>query len=83
MSSSLLPATVALLSAVKPRAPLFSNQILAELFDARHTLGAFKILPSSEGGYVVFDTRAALGAGVVSWHVTVDGAQSALERAAR
>jgi hypothetical protein len=83
MSSPLLPSTVALLATVKPRAPLFSNAILAELFDARHTRGAFKLLPSAEGGYVVFDTRAELGAGVVSWHPTEGEAHAALEHAGR
>jgi hypothetical protein len=37
MTSILLPETIELLRGVQPRAPLFSNQILAELFEAKHT----------------------------------------------
>jgi hypothetical protein len=77
---TLLSETLALLAGVKPRAPMFSNQILAELFDARHTRGSLKLLPCSQGGFVVFDTRAALGAGVLSWHPTEDEAHGELEK---
>jgi hypothetical protein len=81
--STLLPSTLALLASAHVRAPLFSNQVQAELFEARHTRGPFKLLPSSEGGYVVFDTRARLGAGLRSGpHPSEDGAHAALENMA-
>jgi len=80
MTSPLSPATRALLATAREREPLFSNQIGASLFEERHKSGPYKLLPSTAGGYVVFDTRAALGAGVVSPIIaSEDEAHAALE----
>lgn len=56
-----------ILKAVKPLAPFFSNAIEAEHFAEKYQRGPFKVLPyaGEDGRYVVFDTRAALGRGVV------------------
>lgn len=59
--TSLSAETRAVLRDVRPASPLFSNQILAELFEASHTRGPFKLLPRSVGGYVVYDERRPVG----------------------
>lgn len=82
MASVLLPQSLAVLASVRKKRPLFSNNVQADLFEARHTRGPFKVLPSTEGGFVVFDTRAALGDGVVEVHGTEDEAHAAVERIA-
>jgi hypothetical protein len=80
MTSLLSSETLALLATVQPRAPLFDNLMQAEAFEARHTRGPYKLLPSTAGGYVVFDTRAPLGAGVLSAHRTEEDGDRAIER---
>jgi hypothetical protein len=80
VSSLLLPHTLAVLAEVHPRAPFFSNGVQADLFAQRHTLGPYQLLPSVAGGYVVFDSRAPLGRGILSAHPTEDDGQAALER---
>jgi hypothetical protein len=77
--SILQPETIELLRGVQPRAPLFSNQILAELFEAKHTRGPLKLLPSAEGGYVVFDTLAPMSQGVLAHRLTLPEAVAELE----
>jgi hypothetical protein len=80
----LLPATTAVLRAVRPCAPLFSNAILSELFTAEHTRGELTVLPTTEGGfYVVFDRTAANGQGVRARCATIEQAHAALERLAK
>jgi hypothetical protein len=81
MSSILLPATVALLRTVRECRPLFPNMIAAELFDARHTIGDLKVLPSTAGGFIVFRAGMPNGQGVVESGLrTEDEAHAALER---
>jgi hypothetical protein len=81
--SVLLASTLAVLRHAKPLPPLFSNMILAELFDAEHTRGSLRVLPRTTGGYVVFDEQAPLGAGVLEeGFATIGQAHQALERLA-
>jgi hypothetical protein len=80
--SVLRPETVALLRKVHEAAPLFSNLIAAELFDAAHTRGTLTLLPSMTGGYILFDTTAPLNAGVLGRFPTLERAHAALEAAA-
>lgn len=81
--SILRPETVAILKDVRPCAPLFSNMIAAELFDAAHTRGSLRLLPTTAGGYIVFDDDAPLGQGLVEGPFpTVEKAHVALERLA-
>ena len=35
----------------------FTNQVLAELFEAAHSVGPLKVLPRTDGKYIVFDPR--------------------------
>lgn len=81
--SVLRPETVALLRTVRETSPLFSNMIAAELFDAAHTRGRFKLLPHMAGGYVLFDSSAPMNAGALGRFATIERAQAALEEAAR
>lgn len=53
MPSLLLPETLATLRAHKPMRPTFSNQIAAEMWDAKHTRGAFTVLRANDGRYIV------------------------------
>jgi hypothetical protein len=65
--SVLLPSTLAVLRTAKTATPpLFSSVMAAELFDAEHTRGHLKILPTTVGGYVIFDATAPLGEGIVA-----------------
>ena len=80
--SVLRPETLAELAAVRERAPLFPNLIQAELFEAAHTRGPFKVLRTTTGGFVVFDTRAPLAHGVRDHQTTVAEAHASLERIA-
>jgi hypothetical protein len=67
----------------RPCGPLFPNIIASELFEAAHSLGPFKLLPRTDGGYVVHDTRAPNGKGLVAGPFkTVAEAQAALEKTA-
>lgn len=81
--SVLRPETLTILAGVRPLAPLFSNMIAAELFDAAHTRGSLRLLPTTAGGYIVFDDDAPLGEGLVEGPFpTVEKAHAALERLA-
>ena len=79
---SVLNATsVTMLRGVRPCSPLFSNMILAELFDARHTRGDLKVLPTTDGRFIVFREGRPNGEGVVAGGFrTEDEAHGALER---
>jgi hypothetical protein len=60
--SQLLPSTLALLRKVTGATqPLFTNQILAELFEMKHTHGPIKVLPRTDGKFVVMDSRRPVG----------------------
>jgi hypothetical protein len=83
MSLPLLPSTSALLRTVRECHPLFPNAIQAAMFDELHTIGALNLLPSTAGGYVVFDSTAPLGKGVLEGPIRDEGqAHAALERRA-
>lgn len=70
-----------LATAKRPTPPFFPNVIVAELFEAKHTRGPIKVLPRTTGGYVVFDTRAPLGEGVLEDGLATEAdAHAALER---
>jgi hypothetical protein len=79
--SVLRPETLAVLREVRPRQPLFSNQILAELFEANHTIGPLRVYPRTVGGYIVVDMRRPVGRRTLE---TIEGseddAHAALER---
>jgi hypothetical protein len=52
--SGLLPETVeALAKAHGKQKPLFPNLIAGELFDFAHTLGSLRVLPRTDGAFVV------------------------------
>lgn len=81
----LLPSTLAILKKVPLNVnaikPLFSNQIQAALFEQQHSLGSLTVHPRSDVGYIVFDTKAANGEGVVEDKIpTEEAAHKALER---
>lgn len=76
--ASLSPETRAILRDVRAAEPLFSNQILAELFEASHTRGPFKLLPRTVGGYVVYDERRPVGQRTVE---TIAGSEEQAHRA--
>lgn len=78
--SVLAPATRRLLATVRACKPLFSNMIAAELFDGENTRGDLKILPTTEGGYVVLDVTAPNGQGVRATAPNLALAQAALEK---
>lgn len=80
MSTGFSPETRRILAAHRPAAPLFSNQIAAELFDAKYTREPYKVLPRTDGGFVVIDERLEVGARTVSKHATPDAALQAIER---
>lgn len=76
----LLPETLAVLAtANRVRAPLHDNPIKAELFEAKNRRGPYKILPTTTGKFVIFDTRAPMGQGVVSEHNSEEDAFTALQ----
>ena len=58
------------------------TMMAAELFDAKHTIGPYKVLPTTTGTYIVFDTRAPLGKGKLSEHPDEGEAHEALVRVA-
>jgi len=56
--SLLRPESRALLATVKgPSAPLFSNMVMAEEFDRQATRGPLRVLPRTDGRFVLFDSR--------------------------
>lgn len=61
--SVLHPETLAVLFsyARKPRAPMFSNAVLAEQFEAAHSWGALRVYQRTDGKYAVVDTEALPG----------------------
>jgi len=70
-------------SSNKVAATLWPNQIVAEMFEAAHSRGPFTVLPRTDGQFVVFDTRAPNGKGLVAGpFAKVEQAHEALERAA-
>jgi hypothetical protein len=82
--SVLRPETREALRNVRPCRPLFSNQVLAELFEARHTIGPLKLLPRTCGGYVVYDSRRPMADRVLEVvQGDEDAAHAALVRWAR
>jgi hypothetical protein len=81
--SLLAPSSVALLRDVRARAPVFSSIMSAELFDAEHTRGRYKVLPRVDGGYVVFDAEAPLSAAGRERWPSLESAHAELERLAR
>jgi hypothetical protein len=84
MSLQLLASSSALLRTVRECHPLFPNAIQAAMFDELHTRGPLKLLPTTAGGYVVFDTLAPLGKGVLEGPIRDEAqAHAALERHAR
>lgn len=75
--------TVAILRSHRPGQPLFSNMIAGELFDAEHSRGRFKVLPTVDRkAYVAFDTAAPLGEGALG-RGTLAEALRLLEEASR
>jgi len=80
--TSLCAETLSVLLHARPQQPFFSNLISAELFDAQHARGRYKLLPYAGGGYVVFDSLAELGRGALERHAKLDDAHAALERIA-
>ena len=78
MSGGLLPETVAALKSSRASALLFSNMISAELFDAAHTLGERRVMPRTDGKYIVYDAGRPVGDRTESVHKTVDEADAAL-----
>lgn len=83
MSGGLSHETVAVLreqAKSRPRQPLFSNIIAAELFEAEYTRGPRKILPRSDGRYAIYDERRAVGERSASVHDRLAGAIAELGR---
>lgn len=78
--SILRPETLAVLKDVRSLRPMFPNMIAAELFDAEHTRGDLTVLPTTMGGYVVFDKLAPNGRGVRARCANLEQAHSELER---
>lgn len=58
--------------------PLFSNMIAAELFEFANTLGPRKVLPRTDGLFIVYDERLPVGARTESTHDTAADAARAL-----
>jgi hypothetical protein len=61
VSGRLLFATTEVLKAHRPAGPRFSNMIMAEQWDAAYARGPFRLLPRTDGRFVVVDSRAPLG----------------------
>ena len=57
---------------------LFPNIMAAERFDAAHTLGPRKVLPRTDGRFIVYDSRLPFGARTESTHARLDEADGAL-----
>ncbi|MBA0087445.1 MAG: hypothetical protein HRJ53_20870 [Acidobacteria bacterium Pan2503] len=79
-SSRLTRATIAVLREHRPQSPFLPNVQAAEMFDAAHSFGELKVLPRSDGGYVVVDTRRPMGGRTLSWHPTISEADEAMRR---
>jgi hypothetical protein len=59
--SKLLPETCGALRSHRAHKPRFSSMITAALFDEKNNRGRFRILPTFEGRFVVYDPIAEFG----------------------
>jgi hypothetical protein len=63
------------------RSQFFSNQIQAELFEFRHTIGSLRLMRRTDVAYIVYDDRRTAGDRTVEvMRGSVEMARAALER---
>lgn len=65
---------------VRARDPLFANSGQAEEFAARNTFGSLRVLPRTDGMFIVYDERLPLRDRTVSVHPSEDEARHACRK---